>query len=885
MVNKANDIKLIQLASYVRPEVKEYYGRKWVLNGDKNSYPQYVIDRRIGSPTNGSIIEVFCELLYGKGLAKKGSDEVYKELAEIFPKREQRKCLDDFETFGYYFMQILRGKTINDNDPKKIAKIMHLPVSKMARDKMDSKGNINGAYYCEDWNNTNKYKPEFIKEFTDKLTDARMVKSVVPYQQGQDYYALPGYVQGLQYAEMEEEISNYCINHIKNGLSFGYIINFNNGGNLTPEQKDDVERMIRNKLTGSNNAGKFILSFNDSKEVEVTVVPLEVSDAHNQWEFLTKEARQQIITAHGAYPNLFGINSGNGFANNADELDVQSKLVQDYQINPRQSFFIDELATLLEFNGLETDLEFIPLRDTYKSTEEKEETVVVDEAVDKEDVKLAGFDPNQKRSKDGRWGNDLTTTNLEDKPCFKEWFSGSKIVDENGNPKIVYHATDFSFEEFKKPVENLMAMRSEVGFWFGSDKANISRFGENILSLYLSISNPRRITERQLDELAVSYPKDEVIRRLKLGGYDGLIIEEIKASRVLDIEFQAEQYVAFSPNQIKSVDAKSFCHESNINLSEDFNVDNLIQLGEEITDEWEVVDDRRCDEITLSEEQLNTVIELAQTPKTSNKKSEQDTSLFKIRYKYAGAKDGERDFCNKVIQANKVYRAEDLDANYNYNEDFAPKGKNSYNIFKFKGGVNCQHFWQRVIYLKKGNDKISVNKAKKMILALEPSERKDAKWETNDKRVAKPAEPQNNWWSLKPNYRNSGVLNITKLKNEILKLAGFDPNQSRSEKGNPDGGQWNGDGVDYLNIKDRGFGTKGNKVKRWAENILEKFAGKQYDVRRNSTLKNVNDAIVDLKQEIENLRGFDFLLEQEKDKLKTLEFVLKDLEQLKKSKK
>ena len=578
MVNKSSDIKLIQLASYVRPEVKEYYGRKWVLNGDKNSYPQYVIDRRIGSPTNGSIIEVFCELLYGKGLAKKGSDEVYKELSEIFPKREQRKCLDDFETFGYYFMQILRGKTVGDNDPKKIAKIMHLPVSKMARDKMDEKGNINGAYYCEDWTNTYKNKPEYLKEFTDKLTDARMVKSVVPYQQGQDYYALPGYVQGLQYAQMEEEISNYCINHIKNGLSFGYIINFNNGGNLTPEQKDDVERMIRNKLTGSNNAGKFILSFNDSKEVEVTVVPLEVSDAHNQWEFLTKEARQQIITAHGAYPNLFGINSGNGFANNADELDVQSKLVQDYQINPKQSFFIDELATLLEFNGLETDLEFIPLRDTYKSTEEKEETVVVDEAVD-------------------------------------------------------------------------------------------------------------------------------------------------------DSE------------------------EEEVQMSEDFNVDNLIQLGEEINDEWEVVDDRRCDEITLSEEQLNTVIELAQTPKTSNKKSEQDTSLFKIRYKYAGAKDGERDFCNKVIQANKVYRAEDLDANYNYNEDFAPKGKNSYNIFKFKGGVNCQHFWQRVIYLKKGNDKISVNKARKMILALEPSERKDAKWETNDKKVAQVAEPKNNWWSLKPNYR------------------------------------------------------------------------------------------------------------------------------------
>ena len=579
----SSNIKLINLASYVRPEVKEYYGRKWVLNGEKNSYPQYVIDRRIGSPTNGSIIEVFCEMMYGKGLAVNDTDEVYAELSEIFPKREQRKCLNDFETFGYYFMQILRSKGTD----KKIAKILHLPVDKIGRDKMDANGDINGAWYCDDWTNTNKYRPEFIPEFKGKLDKPIMVKSVVPYQQGQDYFALPNYVQGLQYAEMEEEISNFCINHIKNGLSFGYIINFNNGGSLTPEQKDEVERMIKTKLTGSSNAGKFILSFNDSKEVEVTVVPLEVSDAHSQWEYLTKLSSEKIVTAHGAFPALFGLQTSNGFSSNADELDVQSKLVQDYQISPKQSFFIDELAELLEFNGLETDLEFIPLRDTYKSTEEVEEEEVVD-----------------------------------------------NVVDEN-----------------------------------------------------------------ELEE-------DDV--RLN----------------------------------------------THVCLSED-NAEQLIQLGEDISDDWELVDDRRCDVMTLSEVQLNTVFQLAQTPKTKKglSTSKQDTSLFKVRYKYAGAKTGERQFCIKVLLADKVYRAEDLNAEYNYNEDFAPKGKSSYNIFNFKGGVNCQHFWQRVIYLKKDNNEISANKARKMILALEPSERKDAKWEQNDKKVAQVAEPKNNWWSLKPNYR------------------------------------------------------------------------------------------------------------------------------------
>jgi hypothetical protein len=371
-----NNIKLIQLNSYVRPDIKEYIGRKWVLNGQNNSFPQYVIDRKIGSPTNGAILEVFNELLFGKGLAVKDQDEVYAELFDIFPKSEMRKCLDDYITFGYYFMQLLRGK----GGEGKLAKIMHLPVEKVGRDKIDNEGKIRGAWYCYDWNKTYKYPPEFIPEYEGSLNKPIMVKSVVPKQQGQDYYALPSYIAGLHYAELEEQIANYCNNHIKNGLSFGYIINFNNGANLTPEQKDDIERMIRNKLTGSENAGKFILSFNDSKDVEVTVVPLEVSDAHSQWDFLTKEAGNKIITSHGAFPALFGISTSNGLSNNADELDVQSKLVQDYQIFPKQSIFIDELKELLELNGLETDLYFIPLRDTYKSTESvsTKETVIDD---------------------------------------------------------------------------------------------------------------------------------------------------------------------------------------------------------------------------------------------------------------------------------------------------------------------------------------------------------------------------------------------------------------------------------------------------------------------------------------------------------------------------
>lgn len=575
-----NNITLIQLSNYVKPPVEERLGVEWVLNGKNNSFFQYVIDRYNGSPTNKSIIDTYNKLIYGKGIVEVGKKDIYEELVDIFPKREQKKCISDLETFGQYDMQILRAKGGG------IAQILHLPTNKLGMDKADENGDVNGVWYCDDWTNPTKFKPTFYPAFkvsNGKMTEKLMVKSVRPYSAGKFYFSDPDYLAALQYADLEEEISNFFINHIKSGLSFGYIINFNNGGDLTDEEKQEIENKIKDKLTSSSNAGKFIISFNDSKEAEVTIVPLEVNDAHNQWEFLVGEARQQLITGHGAYPNLFGIATANGLSSNADELDVQSRMIQDYQVSPKQELFIDELANIIELNGLNTDLEFLPLRETYKSTEQTNETQVKDETIDEEET--------------------------ED------------------NEKI-----------------------------------------------------------------------------------------EMSSDAV--------------------------------------NVDELISLGEDYSDEWEAIDFRDCHDITLKENDLNVIFKFASIPKSDARtKSEQDTSLFKIRYAYAGDTNGEREFCKKILKANKLYKAEDLNKDLTVNSDFAPKGSNSYNVFNFKGGVNCKHWWKRVIFLKKENKKISVNEARKLILKLEPEKRADAKWEQNDPRVAQSANPFNNWWSLDPTYR------------------------------------------------------------------------------------------------------------------------------------
>ena len=124
------------------------------------------------------------------------------------------------------------------------------------------------------------------------------------------------YQGGLQYAELEEEIGNYHINNIQNGLAPSMLINFNNG-TPDPEQRDEIERAIYEKFSGSSNAGKFILAFNDSKELAATVEPVQLTDAHQQYQFLSDEAMKKVMVSHRIIsPMLVGIKDMTGLGNN-----------------------------------------------------------------------------------------------------------------------------------------------------------------------------------------------------------------------------------------------------------------------------------------------------------------------------------------------------------------------------------------------------------------------------------------------------------------------------------------------------------------------------------------------------------------------------------------
>lgn len=357
---KRTDLSIVNLSNYTSPKVVEVRNREWVSYGEDNDYYQYLIDRYNGSPTNNAIINGISEMIYGRGLDATDSNkkpDQYAQMITLFHKDCVRKLAYDLKLMGQCAMQVIYSK-----DRKKVAQVEHFPVNLLRPEKANAKGEIEAYYYFNDWKNKKPSdKPKRIPAF-GYSNESIEILFVKPYRAGFHYFSPVDYQGGLQYSELEEEISNYHLNNIMNGLAPSMLINFNNG---TPneEERTLIEQRIYQKFSGSSNAGKFILAFNDDPAQQATIEPIQLSDAHNQYQFLSDESMRKIMVSHRVVsPMLLGIKDQSGLGNNADELKTASILMDNTVIRPFQTLLIDAFDQILAFNNISLNLYFKTLQ-------------------------------------------------------------------------------------------------------------------------------------------------------------------------------------------------------------------------------------------------------------------------------------------------------------------------------------------------------------------------------------------------------------------------------------------------------------------------------------------------------------------------------------------
>jgi hypothetical protein len=207
-------------------------------------------------------------------------------------------------------------------------------------------------------------------------------------------------------------------------------------------------------------------------------------------------------------------------------------------------------------------------------------------------------------------------------------------------------------------------------------------------------------------------------------------IDEILAVNDISLKLYFKTIQPLEFVDVNGMDAETTEEETGIKMSAhtDPNIANaLIDKGEELGEEWVLIDETEVD--LDSEEELDAEIESLNNTKKKklsliqklataitgrpNARSSQDENVdgirFITRYKYSGAESGEREFCKKMLSADRLYRKEDIE-NTNSNFVNAGQGHNGlpYNLFLYKGGVNCKHKWLRQTYVSFDNVKIDV---------------------------------------------------------------------------------------------------------------------------------------------------------------------------------
>ena len=158
---------------------------------------------------------------------------------------------------------------------------------------------------------------------------------------------------------------------------------------------------------------------------------------------------------------------------------------------------------------------------------------------------------------------------------FWRWFGDSKVVDDEGNPIVMYHGTDAEFDIFDVKATKKNRGTNFEGVYTTPDKLEAETFGKNVIGLYVKSANPYSTGKSPVTkEMAAKYAKvlnfypgykDDNIRFIisyfkKSGVFkdiDGALKTDVVKAGGYDSYIDGPHVVVFSSDQVKPVSSKS----------------------------------------------------------------------------------------------------------------------------------------------------------------------------------------------------------------------------------------------------------------------------------------------------------------------------------------
>lgn len=495
----------IQLDVYKVPIFKEIKGKEWVIYGDdenlefNNRYGDFLIQCFDRSAKNNAIITGKANYIFGKGWTTDAIED-FKVAAKVEGFLENinsyetandvlRQVALDYTISGGFFLEIIWEK-----GGKKIASINHVPFNYLRSNKDNTK-----FFYTKEWYKSNPKMNEDWAEFEAfdvNKPKGKQILYVKEYRPGVNTYTLPDYIGAIPYIVCDYSISNFHRNNIENNFWGGYLLNF---PMTVPDQdiQDSITARFTQKHTGSDNAGRVVVTFSDGTESQPTLLNLQPSDLDKQFDILNKTVQQEIFTGHKITSGmLFGIKTEGQLGGRTELLEAWEHFYKTYIVY-KQDVITRVFNNLLQVNGLPPVLKIKPIEpigitwseSTYVSVMTKDE---LREKLGLPKLTVEAVAPVAQQMK-------KTLTEKE----VAELFVKECSVEKKGD---VIHRQTFTgknFEDAKRQYENCLCM-----------KFNTSTIEQNIINIL--VKNPN-IAGADIAKALTIPEKDvaETIRKLK----------------------------------------------------------------------------------------------------------------------------------------------------------------------------------------------------------------------------------------------------------------------------------------------------------------------------------------------------------------------------------
>jgi hypothetical protein len=347
------DIKKVMMfnfnKTYQAPGYKLNKGRELVEWGQKNDFPEYLLDiyNHYGSATHKAIIDKKVRMIAGQGF----EDITDASLLDFVKKNkldiELAKMALDYEIFNGFCFEIIWNKEGN-----KINKIKHINFQNIRigyeREMEEGKPFY---WYSEDWLQYRKeeYRPTYIKGYDPEEPGGRQLYYYTEYNPQSTYYPIPQYSNVFNYIELDYEISSFHLSGARNGYSPSFILNFATGL-PTEEEQDQFAKSFKREYQGTDNNGNIIITWSEGSEQAPEMIPVQSNDSDDRFVNLEAQIKDEIIRGSGVPLQLLSLVPGK-LGSSEERLELMKEFQMDY-ISPRQVVLEDALNEVLNIDLL-----------------------------------------------------------------------------------------------------------------------------------------------------------------------------------------------------------------------------------------------------------------------------------------------------------------------------------------------------------------------------------------------------------------------------------------------------------------------------------------------------------------------------------------------------